>query len=102
MSRDPWHGHVLPEHPELKGHLADVRTTLREPDLAEWDTWDPNTVLYYKLNLRPGHGLGNHLRVVVRFGSFAKLQVPLYGPIGGEVVSAYFVSRPQGGSPYEG
>ncbi len=100
MDRSTWYGHVVAGHPELQGHLQDVKQAVESPDAAEWDKRDLQTVHYYLLRLRPGDPMGEHLRVVVRFRQFADFQLPILGQVGGEIVTAYFVGGLLGGTKY--
>ena len=55
LTLERWN-HIIERHPELKEHLSDLETVLREPDIICRSTHVYNTILYYKkfeeLNLK--------------------------------------------------
>lgn len=47
LTSERWN-HIIERHPEMKEHLSDLETVLREPDIICRSTHIHNTILYYK------------------------------------------------------
>jgi hypothetical protein len=49
-----WYGHILPGHPELADHLADVAQAITNPLEIRFSDADPNCRIYFGVGPRRG------------------------------------------------
>ena len=74
--------HIVGQHPDMVGRLANVRATVEAPEAVTRDRTYPNREVHYR---RPPGEL-RYVRVVVRY-----LPVPPDGTFVGEVITAHWI-----------
>lgn len=78
--------HIMAEHGELAGRVADIRAAVESPEIVTRDRIRAHREVHYR-RTRSGH---HWLRVVVNYGP-----VPPQGTWAGTVITAHVIREPE-------
>jgi hypothetical protein len=86
-----WSNKILPKHPEMIGHDADVAAAITDPMFVMHDASHADRENFYRVCTFPPKHVLAYVKVVVGFQRRAT------GPVEGIVISAFAVGNPKPG-----